>query len=138
MHRRTGMLIPSLYLWRIGYGLLPKILGAEKAAAASGHGADPLTSIGMHLFPALIRPELVPAPAPLKRSKALELPYTALGAASFEGAEIGLPIEYDEVYHQGVGKGDPNLCSADTGAALTEQLVGLVAGFAAHFAKHTA
>ncbi len=51
VHRATGMLIPSLYLWRIGYGLLPGIVGAEAAQRASGHGADPLTSVGMHLFP---------------------------------------------------------------------------------------
>jgi creatinine amidohydrolase len=137
VHRRTGMLIPSLYLWRIGYGLLPGIVGADKAKAVSGHGADPLTSIGLKLFPELMRPDLMPAAQPLKRSKALDLPYMALGAASFEGAEIGLPIEYDEVYWQGVGKGDPNLCSAETGAALVDQLTGLVARFAVHFARHT-
>ena len=137
VHRRTGMLIPSLYLWRIGYGLLPKLVGAEQAKASSGHGADPLTSIGMKLFPDLIRRDMIPAAAPLKRSKELDLPYTALGAASFEGAEIGLPIEYDEVYHAGVGQGDPNLCSPETGEALIEQLTGIVARFAAHFARHT-
>lgn len=137
VHRRTGLLIPSLYLWRIGYGLLPGLVGAEKAAAVSGHGADPLTSIGMTLFPDLIRRDLIPAATPLKHSKALDLPYTALGAASFEGAEIGLPIEYDEVYSEGVGKGDPNLSSAETGEALVEKLTGIVARFAAHFAKHT-
>ncbi len=137
VHHRTGMLIPSLYLWRIGYGLLPGIVGADKAKLVSGHGADPLTSIGMTLFPELLRPDLIPAPQPLKRSKQLDLPYTALGAASFEGAEIGLPIEYDEVYTQGVGKGDPALCSAATGEALVEQLTGIVARFARHFAAHT-
>jgi creatinine amidohydrolase len=136
VHRRTGMLIPSLYLWRIGYGLLPGIVGAERARAVSGHGADPLTSIGLSLFPELIRGDLIPAGAPLKRSAALDLPYSSLGAASFEGAEIGLPIEYDEVYNEGVGGGDPKLSSAETGAALVEKLTGIVARFAAHFAAH--
>jgi creatinine amidohydrolase len=138
VHRRTGMLIPNLYLWRIGYGLLPGIVGAEKAKLVSGHGADPLTSLSMKLFPELLRPDLIPAPQPLKRSKTLDLPYTALGTASFEGAEIGLPIEYDEVYSLGVGKGDPNLSSSETGEALVEQLTGLVARFAQHFAARTA
>jgi creatinine amidohydrolase len=117
--------------------LLPGIVGHEKAKLVSGHGADPLTSLSMKLFPELLRPDLIPAPQPLKRSKALDLPYTALGAASFEGAEIGLPIEYDEVYSFGVGKGDPNLSSAETGEALMEQLTGLVARFAQHFAART-
>jgi creatinine amidohydrolase len=130
----TGMQIPSLYLWRIGYALLPGIVGAETAKAVSGHGADPLTSIGLHLFPDMLRPDMIPQPRGLARNTLLDLPYTALGAVSFEGAEVSVPTEYDEVYAQGVGKGDPNLCSAETGAALTEQLTGIVARFAQHYA----
>lgn len=134
VHRRTGLLLPSLYLWRIGYGLLPKLLGPEKSKIVSGHGADPLTSIGMHLFPEMIRRDMIPSPSPLKRNAALGLPYTSLGHASFDGAEVGLPVEYDEVYTEGVGGGDPNGSSAETGAALVEQLTDIVARFAAHFA----
>ncbi len=137
VHRATGMLIPSLYLWRIGYGLLPGIVGAEKSKAVSGHGSDPLTSIGMHLFPELIRPDMIPQALPIKRNLALDLPYLSLGAVNFEGAEIGLPTEYDEVYNKGVAKGDPNLCSAETGLALTRQLTDLCARFAVHFASKT-
>ena len=138
VHRRTGMLIPSIYLWRVGYGLLPKILGAEKARLASGHGADPLTSIGMKLFPDMIRPDMIPEAKKLKHNATLDLPHMSLGAVSFEGAEVGLPIEYDEVYNHGVGQGDPRQCSAETGEAMIEQLTGIVARFAAHFAAKTA
>jgi creatinine amidohydrolase len=127
-------LMPSLYLWRIGYGLLPGIVGAEKSKAVSGHGADPLTSIGLHLFPELMRPDLVPQGKPIKKDPVLGLPFTALGAASFEGAEVAMPNEYDEVYNQGVGKGDPKLSSAETGAALTEQLTEVCARFVKHYA----
>lgn len=134
IHRATGMLIPSLYLWRIGYGLLPGIVGAEKSARVSGHGADPLTSIGMHLFPEVMRPDLIPQPMPTRRNHHLDLPYFSLGMANFEGSEVGLPTEYDEVYNKGVGQGDPNLSSAETGAALVDQLVGICARFARHFA----
>jgi creatinine amidohydrolase len=137
VHRASGQLIPSLYLWRIGYGLLPGIVGADKARLVSGHGADPLTSVGMHLFPEVMRPDMIPAGAPLKQDAVLGLPYTGLGTASFEGAEIGLPTEYDDVYNKGVAKGDPNLCSAETGAAVVEQLVGICARFAVHFAART-
>ena len=129
-HRRV---IPSLYLWRIGYGLMPKIVGAEKSAKVSGHGADPLTSIGLHLFPDLMRPDLIPQAKPLKNDATLGLPFTALGAGSFDGHEVALPQEYDEVYNAGVGKGDPRLCSAETGAALTEQLTEICARFIKHF-----
>jgi creatinine amidohydrolase len=137
IYRNEGLSIPSLYLWRIAYGLLPGIVGAAKAAAVSGHGADPLTSLGLHLFPELIRPERMPEAQPLKRVPGLDIPFTGLGTASFEGAEIGVPHEYDEVYTAGVAKGDPRLSSAETGAALTEQLTEIVARFVKHLAERT-
>ncbi|WP_342364325.1 creatininase family protein [Terrarubrum flagellatum] len=135
LYRHEGRLIPSLYLWRIGYGLLPKIVGAEKSVKVSGHGADPLSSIGMHLFPELMRPDLIPEAKPLKRDPVLDLPFMQLGAANFEGAEVGMPNEYDDVYWAGVGKGDPRLCSKETGAALTEQLTEICARFVKHFSE---
>lgn len=134
LYEDEGAVLPSLYLWRIAYGLLPGIVGAEKAAKVSGHGADPLTSLGLHLFPELLRPDLMPDAKGLKSDPVLGLAFTGLGTASFEGAEIGMPNGYDEVYHEGVGKGDPRLSSAETGAALAEKLTEIVARFVAHFA----
>lgn len=135
LYLRERIVLPSLYLWRIGYGLLPGILGgADKAAAVAGHGSDPLTSIGLHLFPELIRKDLIPGGKPLKKDPVLGLPFTGLGTASFEGHEVAMPNEYDEVYNLGVAKGDPRLCSAETGAALTEKLTEICARFVAHFA----
>lgn len=134
LYQRERIVLPSLYLWRIAYGMLPGIVGAEMSAKVSGHGADPLTSLGLHLFPELIRKDLIPAGKPMKRDPILDLPFTGLGTASFDGAEVGVPHEYDEVYHDGVGKGDPTLCSAETGAKLAEKLSDVVARFVAHFA----
>ena len=130
--REHKVLIPSLYLWRIAYGLLPGIVGAETAARVSGHGADPLTSIGLYLFPDRMRPDLVAAPLPLQEVHGL--PLTTFGLASFEGAEVGVPVEYHEVAADGVRGGDPRLSSAETGAALVEQLTELGARFVHHHA----
>lgn len=138
LYRKTKRPIPSLYLWRIAYGLLPKIVGPEKAAKVSGHGADPLTSIGLHLFSELLRPDMIPDAKPLKRDPVLDLPFSALGAASFEGAEVGMPNEYDDIYWSGVAKGDPRLSSKETGAALTEQLTEVCARFIKHYADKVA
>lgn len=129
------ILIPSLYLWRIGYSLLPGIVGAEQAARVSGHGADPLTSIGLHLFPNLMRPDLVPDPLPQQELLGMQL--TAFGVGRFEGAEVALPVEYHEVAPDGVRGGDPNLSSATTGAALVEQLTEIGARFVRNFAART-
>jgi len=57
-------LMPSLYVWRIAYGLMPGLLGADLAAKVAGHGADPLTSLGLHLLPKILRPDLIPDATP--------------------------------------------------------------------------
>jgi creatinine amidohydrolase len=135
IYREDGVLIPSLYLWRVGYSLLPGILGEEKARRAAGHGADPLTSVVMHLFPELMRPDLIPDPTPLQ--SILGLPAVAFGSIRFEGAEITVPVEYHEIAPDAVRSGDPRLCSAETGAVLVEQLTELGARFVQHYAAHT-
>ncbi len=132
VYRETGALIPSFYLWRVGYSLLPGILGAEKAKAAAGHGADPLTSVAMHLFPQLMRPDLTPEPTPLQQ--VMGMPAVSFGVARFEGAEIAVPVEYDAIAPDGVRGGDPRLCSAETGAAMVEGLTEVAARFVVHYA----
>ena len=136
VYRETGALIPSFYLWRVGYGLLPGILGDEMAKRAAGHGADPLTSVAWHLFPSLMRPDLTPDPTPLQQ--VMGIPATAFGVARFEGAEIAVPVEYNEIAPDGVRSGDPRLCSPETGAKLVEQLTELGARFVQHYAKYAA
>lgn len=138
IYRQSGRVIPCLSIWKLAYGLLPGIIGAETAARSASHGADPLTSVGLHLMPELMRPDLMAEPVPLaKRDPVLDLPFTGLGTVSFEGAEIDVPNEYDDIYTLGVGKGDARLCSAETGAALTGQLTDICARFIAHFANRT-
>ncbi|HRD76135.1 MAG TPA: creatininase family protein [Hyphomicrobiaceae bacterium] len=134
VYRDTKHVIPSLYLWRIAYGLMPGFLGAEAANKVAGHGADPLTSLGLHLMPELVAKDRIPVAMPLKKDPELGLQFTGLGTASFDGAEVGMPHEYDVTYHAGVAKGDPRLSSAETGRILTEKLVDITARFAAHFA----
>jgi creatinine amidohydrolase len=130
--KQTGALVPSFYLWRVGYALLPGILGAETAKQAAGHGADPLTSVAWHLFPQLMRPDLTPAPLPTP--EVLGMKVRSFGLVDFEGAEIAVPVEYDAVAPDGVRGGDPRLSSPETGAALVEQLTELGARFVAHYA----
>lgn len=43
--------------------------------------------------------------------------------AGSDGALISVPLEGDCTASNGVGRGDPRLCSAETGALLTEKLV---------------
>jgi creatinine amidohydrolase len=133
--RAHRILIPSFYLWKIARGLMPGIISAEKAKQTSGHGADPLTSITTHLFPRWMRPDLTPPPhgAP----DIIDMPVTGFGTASFEGAEIDVPLELSEITPDAVFGANAQLCSAETGAKLVEALTELGARFVCHYAERT-
>ncbi len=128
-----GVLIPSLYLWRVGYGMLPSILGVDVAKRAAGHGADPLTSVAMHLFPNLIRPDLIPGPTPAAMVQGLTI--SGFGTATFDGIEVSVPLEVNQIAPNGVFLADPRLCTAETGAALVDRLSDIGAKLAAHVAS---
>ena len=134
VYLQRGVLIPSMYLWQIGYRLLPKLLGAETAAKVAGHGGDPLSSVAMHNFPNLVRHDMVPPPAP--RCKVMGLDVTGFATIGFGGVDFQAPLEIDEAAPNGVFGADPRLCSAETGKRLTEELVDLGARFVAHHAVH--
>ena len=136
IHRAQGVFIPSIYLWRIAHGLLPQVLGEETAKRSGGHGADPLTSIVMHLFPGLHRADLVPESAAPR--SIMGLPASGLQQVRFEGADIQVPVEYSAAVPNGVWGGDARLCSAETGREITERLVAMGARFLRHFAEHGA
>lgn len=136
VYRARKVLIPSLYLWRVTNAPLVRILGAEKAKQTMGHGADPLSSLYMHLFPDLVRHDMIPEPQPLP--SVLGMPVTGFPTASFEGTDIHVPVELDELAPNGVRAGDPRLCSAETGRQLAEELAAFGARFVRHFAEQTA
>jgi creatinine amidohydrolase len=130
--QQSGVVIPSLYLWRIAYGLLPGIRGKDEAAKAAGHGADPLTSVAMHLFPANLRADMVPD-GPIKK-EFLGLPVSNFAAVRFQGVDVGVPGELTEFAPNGVMNADPRLCSAAVGEKIVAQLVAIGAAFCKHYA----
>lgn len=133
VYRAKGPLIPTFYLWQIAARFLPSILGEDTARRASGHGADPLASIAMHLFPLLVRKDLIPDPSPPAR--VLGLPVSGFGTVGFEGVDIQVPVEIDELAPKAVLGGDPRLCSPETGAALVERLTEVGARFVRHYVE---
>ncbi len=132
IRRERGVAVASINIWQI----LPpsewtRLHGAN-AAAARGHGGDPLTSIGLHLFPDLMRPDLM---APAAPRTALGLPTSGATAVLFEGTSIGLPLDVTEVTENGVMSGDPALSSAAIGAEMVEWIVAFIARFCAHLSR---
>lgn len=122
-----GVFIASMYLWQISYGLLQKMFGAERAAQSAGHGADPLTSVGMHYFPQFLRPDLMRKPTSGLKVGSVDV--GGYGTVLYSGVLFQAPTEAAENAPDGVWGGDPHLCSAETGAALVAQLVEIGAGF---------
>lgn len=133
IRRERGVMIASLNLWRmIPDSLWQEVHGAG-APRARGHGADPVTSVGLHLTPELMR---MSAARPATRSSAFGLPTTGqFASAMFGDVEVGLPLDVTEVASNGVGQGDPTLASAESGARFSEWIVGAIADFAGHFRR---
>jgi creatinine amidohydrolase len=124
--QQEDVFIPSMYLWQIAYQLLPQILGAETAKKSSGHGGDPLTSMGLHLYPEILRPDLMCRPATEGRVKGMQI--GGYAAIQYDGVKIQAPVEAAETAPDGIWMGDPRLSSAETGEALTTRLVDIGVG----------
>ena len=128
-----GVLVPCLHVWKVAGAMLPELLGPDRAARSAGHGADPLFSVAMHLFPELARLDLIPpGPALPRRVGGLEV--VGFGIARLGGIEIGVPVELGD----SAVTADARLCSAATGAAITQRLVEAGAALVAHLARQEA
>lgn len=123
----AGLFVPSMYLWQIAYGLLPQIVGAETAAKVSGHGGDPLTSVGLRFYPDLLRPDLM-RPAP-EGAEIKGLRVAGFSTVEYDGVRVQAPLEALEATETGAFGCDPRLSTAETGAALVNRLAAIGAGF---------
>lgn len=130
MQRRRGLSVPCLHIWELAYKTLEDVVGAERARQRAGHGADPLASTAMHLFPDLVKEEHMPIQRVTKADPALGLDVVRLGVLDMNGANVALPSDYADIFHDGVGQGAPRLADAETGRALTDRLAGAVAELA--------
>jgi creatinine amidohydrolase len=125
-----GIAIPALHLWRLMPPSVWTRLHGANAAAARGHGADPLTSIGRYLQPELMRDDLAASAMP---RGAFGLPAAGLDSVAFEGVPIALPLDVTDVTANGVVSGDPSLGSAAIGAEMVEWITAFAARFITHF-----
>ena len=127
LRQDTDIFIASMYLWQIAYALLREMRGADEAAKSAGHGADPLTSVGLHYFPEHLRLDLMRSPQTGLLARGVSV--TGFGAITFDGAVLQAPTTAAEAAPHGVWGGDPKYCSADTGKELVDRLVRIGAAF---------
>ena len=137
MQANHGLAVPSLNIWQAAYAMLPNIVGAEETKRRAGHGADPLASVAQHLFPELVRRDYMPEQRFTEPDPYFGLPVVRLGQVDMGGTVVDLPTDYGDVFHEGVGNGDPRLSDAKTGKALVDGMVDAVARLAALWSAGT-
>lgn len=126
-----SLIVPCINLWRsIPDDIWQKAHGTF-GKAAFAHGGDPVTSVYLHYFPQLTRPER--AKSPDDAGKLLGLPIGSLAGASFQGVEIGLPVNIDDRCPDGIAGGDPRQSSAEKGRIFAEHLTQFCTDFVEMF-----
>lgn len=134
--RQNNVVIPSFYLWRVAASLMSQTMDAEVAGRSGGHGANPLTSIGMFLKPELIENTKIPTQSYEKTAWGLKV--LDFGTVDLNGVPVSIPLEGDSTATQGVGRGNPALCNAEDGKILTQKLVDYGVQLVAHVMQQSA
>jgi creatinine amidohydrolase len=131
IRRDTGVVVPSLNLWRLHTPQVWAEAYGVPAGKGFGHGAEPVGSVYAHLFPAATRPDLAEAPAYGKSFMGFET--AGFGAIRFKGIEIAMPLNVTDLTDNGIVSGDPTLCSPDAGQRIAEHIVNTGADFVIAF-----
>jgi creatinine amidohydrolase len=129
--REQNLLIPCLNIWRLIPADLWQELDPEVGIKAFGHGGDPVTSSYMHLFPELMRMDLLSHED--SKGEMLGLPTTGLAGVRFEGNEIALAVDVTDRCGNGVAGGTPERSSAEKGEKIINHLVDYCSAFVTHF-----
>ena len=132
--QRTGVMIPCLNIWRLMTPEKLKEIYGDKAGEASGHGADPLTSVYMHFYPEKLRMDLV---GTIEKKQVWGLPTSALNAVKFQSVDVNIPLDVDEITDSGIVSGNPRVATAEIGARIVDYIVDFSAGFLKHFDSAT-
>ncbi len=128
--QQRGVLVPCLNVWR----LLPsekweEIYGDDLPRAA-GHGAEPLTSVALHLVPDLMRMEQAKPGGPF--GEMLGLPTSGLNSVKFQGIDVNLAVDVTDHCADGITGGDPTIATAERGAQVADFIVSFTVAFIDH------
>lgn len=130
MKMEKDTLIPCINLWRL---MTPKKwteFHGEEGIKAFGHGGDPMTSVYLYLFPELVRMDLLEVG---EKKEVLGLPTSGLNAVKFDGVDVNLAIDIDEITETGIAGGDPTMSSEAIGRKIVEYIVGYCVAFIDYF-----
>lgn len=127
--QECGVWIPCINLWRLITPEKWREFHGENNMKAFGHGSDPLTSVYLHLFPELVRMDLVEQ---VKKKQVLGLGTSGLNAVKFNGVDVNVPLDIDDICENGIAGGDPGLSSQSIG----KEMVDYISDFCTKFIKY--
>lgn len=125
-----GVIVPWINVWRSITPEVWKQAHGENYSRAAGHGADPMSSVYLHLKPDLVRHDLAEAPNPGRTL--LGLPTAGLASVKFEKLEVNVPITVTEHCDNGIVGGDPGMASAAAGKIFVEHVVAQTTALVEH------
>lgn len=125
-----GVIVPWVNVWRMVTPEVWKAAHGDNAGRVQGHGADPMTSVYLHLKPELVRADLTEAPNPGR--SLLGLPTAGLGAVRMGSVEVNVPIAVTDHCDNGIVSGDPRLASAAAGKVIAEHIVAQTTALVEH------
>ena len=128
---KYGLLVPCINLWRSFPDDVWTTAHGDYGKRAFSHGGDPVTSVYMHYFPQLTHADRAKKPEPAGRLAGLTV--AGLAGVTFNGVEIGMPVNVDDRCPDGIVTGDPERASADKGGIFARHLVAFCSDFVAHF-----
>ena len=123
----TGVLAAAIYPGALATALTADLFEGETGTI--GHGAEPGTSLMLHLTPDAMRMDLA-RKGTIKRWQGFEVvtPF----ASKHEGATVNLYLELDELTDYG-GWADPSTANAERGAEIMRRIVDYVVSFLERF-----
>jgi creatinine amidohydrolase len=128
--RETSVVIPWINIWRIIPDSVWRAAHGVNAPLARGHGADPVSSAYLHLFPALYRRDL--AAAAEGGGELLGLKTANLQGLAFEGLEVNAPVDITDHARNGIVSGDARLATPEAGRLFSDYIVDRAAALVAH------
>ncbi|MGZ9811168.1 creatininase family protein [Pseudoroseicyclus sp. H15] len=131
LRRERGVIMASINIWQCLSTEDWAEIHGDNVAAARGHGGDPVTSAYMHLFPDLLRPDLMRKGPD---NTAFGHPMRGPAGIAFEGSMVNMPFTAKEFNEDGMMGGAATHSSAEAGAMIVEKITAKIAAFAEFFA----
>ncbi len=118
IRRERGLLIPIVSA--LDFGLTPEamdeVYGADKEKV--GHGGEPMGSVNMYLFPNVVDMSLA---EDWGCRPFLGLPVSGLSSVVYEGCQVGMPINMEDITPPSGSLGDPRLATRERGERIVER-----------------